>query len=749
MESGIDPGQDYYTQDYYNYDHGYDLPQYGSRRKLISPTGMYDEYGEVIMEDDGSYYYSPHESEGEVVRQGRRLDPPPAKSPPRRPLRLAFGDQPSRLGKHLPGPAEGITHPYSSKAEATLKAPIQLSQMFDKRSSPAPAPFHLPWKNNKIFPIVVPEEKARSTDDPKPNRMQHSNSVDNGMVIDGSYFQTKEAMPSAKTRLGKVLSQMNIFKTLQTQKNTLSSISGTVDHGSNGNASISWVLNESERESQRIPGDIVESERERGRKREDIIQQSYTGSAMSFTPHHPYRLQEGAHMSSLDSDDDQDQSPFDSDRESQIKTPLDDTEIESRTESDSDQDTEIETESDTERTSEMEIESESGQEAAKESSSEEGSSGKESVKSKERGTASSVRSSQSRHSNTTSESINFKAGFPSSGTQRSATYRQQSSRSSREPATTFIHPKALEETILKEDEDDKEGKGQLKEGDSEGQNKDPKSSMSKSSHSPESRRDSSFHSMSSFSMTSSSVARALEIDKLSPIDENEEGELTPERGGSPGDSSSSSDGARILKVDGEDEDSNSDAYGRKKRIKLIVDREYETSSTGEESAPESHRNRLSNVNSHSNINGSIYLAQNGSIIRTRRVAHTNNIKLNSPVRLGKHFKKLDKLAVTHEERIPLNSPIITGASAGEQNLTTRPSSGSLASSTTGPESIASKSNVVNGGGEITQNVDEQESTVDNQEVRDPLGSHSDRTQSDEEELWMGPWNNLHIPMTKL
>ncbi|XP_058650149.1 protocadherin-15b isoform X1 [Onychostoma macrolepis] len=190
-------------------------------------------------------------------------------------------------------------------------------------------------------------------------------------------------------------------------------------------------------------------------------------------------------------------------------------------------------------------------------------------------------------------------------------------------------------------------------------------------------------------------------------------------------------------------------YGRKKRIKLIVDREYETSSTGEESAPESHRNRLSNVNSHSNINGSIYLAQNGSIIRTRRVAHTNNIKLNSPIRLGKHFKKLDKLAVTHEERIPLNSPVITGASVGGQNLTTRPSSGSLASSTTGPESIASKLNVAKGGDERTQNGDEQESTVDNQELMDPLGSHSDRTQSDEEELWMGPWNNLHIPMTKL
>ncbi|TRY94259.1 hypothetical protein DNTS_025328 [Danionella cerebrum] len=67
MESGIDPGQDYYAQDYYNYDHGYDLPQYGSRRKLISPSGMYDEYGEVIMEDDGSYFYSPQESDGEVM----------------------------------------------------------------------------------------------------------------------------------------------------------------------------------------------------------------------------------------------------------------------------------------------------------------------------------------------------------------------------------------------------------------------------------------------------------------------------------------------------------------------------------------------------------------------------------------------------------------------------------------------------------------------------------------------------------
>uniref|UniRef100_A0A8C8LLM3 Protocadherin-related 15b n=1 Tax=Oncorhynchus tshawytscha TaxID=74940 RepID=A0A8C8LLM3_ONCTS len=189
-------------------------------------------------------------------------------------------------------------------------------------------------------------------------------------------------------------------------------------------------------------------------------------------------------------------------------------------------------------------------------------------------------------------------------------------------------------------------------------------------------------------------------------------------------------------------------YGRKKRIKLVVDREYETSSTGEDSAPEPQRNRLSNLTNHSNINGSVYLAQNGSVIRTRRCVHSNNIKVNSPVRLGKHFKKLDKLAVTHEERLPLNSPVATTSSV-DKTLNTQPSSGSLASSTSGPESIASKSNITKARSERSRNAEEQESPVDNEDVREPLESQSDRTQSDEEELWMGPWNNLHIPMTKL
>lgn len=45
----------------------YELPQYGSRRRLLSPSGMYDEYGEVVVENDGGYYYSPHGSTAEEV----------------------------------------------------------------------------------------------------------------------------------------------------------------------------------------------------------------------------------------------------------------------------------------------------------------------------------------------------------------------------------------------------------------------------------------------------------------------------------------------------------------------------------------------------------------------------------------------------------------------------------------------------------------------------------------------------------
>ncbi|XP_044193694.1 protocadherin-15-like isoform X1 [Thunnus albacares] len=262
------------------------------------------------------------------------------------------------------------------------------------------------------------------------------------------------------------------------------------------------------------------------------------------------------------------------------------------------------------------------------------------------------------------------------------------------------------------------------------------------------------------------------------------------------------------------QESDGEHGSKKRRIKLVVDREYETSSTGEDSMPETQRSRLpSTLNSHANVNGSIYVAQNGSIIRTRRSmtatgpTHTltttnNNLKLNSPVfstRLAKHFKKLDKMAATLEERMPLNNPrtadggcntlrtfqssgtatsatVTSSFSNTDNNKTlnvfnTRQSSvslGSTSTSNTGPESAASKSNLLKaaqGGTEQPQSTEERdelkegerESKVDGSNddiddglvMREPLECPSDRTQSDEEELWMGPWNSLHIPMTKL
>lgn len=206
--------------------------------------------------------------------------------------------------------------------------------------------------------------------------------------------------------------------------------------------------------------------------------------------------------------------------------------------------------------------------------------------------------------------------------------------------------------------------------------------------------------------------------------------------------------------------------GKIKRIKLVVDQGNETSApSGEEGGGGGEAQRSRATNSH--INGSIYLAQNGTIVRTRRMPHPNNLKGGSPCRLSKHFKKLDKLGVTHEEPTPIS---IEGC-AEEAELGSSPrlaadvilnarhpssnSSGSL-----GPADVrgfGSKNSIAkvsmerinSGGGGVCAN-EERETCVDNhRDSRETLESHSEHTLSEEDELWMGPWNSLHIPMTKL
>ncbi|KAK2501647.1 hypothetical protein MC885_015823 [Smutsia gigantea] len=190
-----------------------------------------------------------------------------------------------------------------------------------------------------------------------------------------------------------------------------------------------------------------------------------------------------------------------------------------------------------------------------------------------------------------------------------------------------------------------------------------------------------------------------------------------------------------------EEEYEEEEWARKRMIKLVVDGDHGTSSAGEDSVPECPRNRLHNTNIHSNINGNIYIAQNGSVVRTRRACLTDNLKIASPMQLGRHFKKVDKLAVTHEENVPLNT--LSKGPFSTEKMNTGPTLVTFAPCPVGTERTAAKPL-----GNRLKSTVEQESTVDRKNIK-ALEFHSDHMQSDEEELWMGPWNNLHIPMTKL
>ncbi|KAL1771901.1 protocadherin-15 isoform X2 [Sigmodon hispidus] len=177
-------------------------------------------------------------------------------------------------------------------------------------------------------------------------------------------------------------------------------------------------------------------------------------------------------------------------------------------------------------------------------------------------------------------------------------------------------------------------------------------------------------------------------------------------------------------------------------IKLVVDREYESSSAGEDSGPECQRSCPHKPGGHCNVNSNIYIAQNGSVVRTRRACPTDNLKVPSPMQVGRHLKKSDKLAVTHEENVPLNT-LFKGSFSTEKVKRT-PTLVTFA-----PFPVVAEHSAGKPSGTKQKNKAEQESMVDSRLSRESMEFHGNNTPSDEEELWMGPWNSLHIPMTKL
>ncbi|XP_031416817.1 protocadherin-15b isoform X2 [Clupea harengus] len=511
MESGIDPGQDYYTQDYYNYEHGYDLPQYGSRRKLISPTGMYDEYGEVVLDDDGSYYYSPQDSEGEVARRGRRPGLQGRAQHRRPPPRLAFGDQP--LGspeQNLSEPPEGSTEPrpHSSNASRKFKAVVNLSKLLaTSKSLSLPTLYQTPWKKTKIFPLAPHDTNGVGSGGSGENgnfpimaRARRSDSVDSGMVIDGSYFQTKEVRPSAKARLGKILSRISVATKLQTRLQpqgrhdrsggrSVSSVSGgvgevTSGHSKGRDSDVSLRVGDSERD---------ESSPESRSGSGGAIPQT---TSLSDTSSGASSVGDGQEMSDEDSDEDGvSRSTEESDVESSSETKS------RRSKSDEESETETEGETDTEKESDTDeaSDSETGSAGSQGSDSAEGSrrqrNSDEEGSSPTEGTAESSVSSSIRSSVTGSghtSSAGLSKGSAASSKQSSKTSSTSSDRS-RSDSAHSSSSRSGRSTLSQQSEEEEQ------EEDSE----DPTGNS-----------------------TSSSKTNSSTRDSLSPIAEDNEGETT-------------------------------------------------------------------------------------------------------------------------------------------------------------------------------------------------------------------------------
>ncbi|KAG7462931.1 hypothetical protein MATL_G00189960 [Megalops atlanticus] len=357
MESGIDPGQEYYTQDYYNYDQGYDLPQYGSRRRLISP--MYDEYGEVIMEDDG-YYYSPRGSE--VRGRGRGRRPMRGRGPPKR---VGFRDQPPDDEIEEAEPVEAPADTGESKAAKRLKSVMKLSKLLaGSKAADQPADGAAqqtsPWKKAKIFPMMFKGKKdkdyAKLTSARRVGSQESLTGGPSTSAADGG----APAPSSAKKRLSKVLKRINISKKLQERRKSQSSVSRSSAAESEKEESASQAASESEKEEKRskvsisVTGESEQeasgSEAESGsRKKEASGDESSEKSSVAASTEDKDYLKvdldrDDANESTVDSDEEQEEPQEESDEESKSK-------------SEKEEESEAEKESGTEKESESEKES--------------------------------------------------------------------------------------------------------------------------------------------------------------------------------------------------------------------------------------------------------------------------------------------------------------------------------------------------------------------------------------------------------
>ncbi|XP_039926866.1 protocadherin-15 isoform X4 [Hirundo rustica] len=731
MESGIDPGQEYYGQDYYSYEHGYELPQYGSRRRLLSPSGMYDEYGEVVVESDGGYYYSPH---GPAAEEGMS----PVRGPPSRGISQAAGPQmegrPVGVGMDLSrGPGRGFR---SSQGKRRLKAVMHLSRVAVSAHKPVgrAESARSRWKKAKIFPMILQKVKGRKDSSYAKLLSARQVDADKPMMIRGSYFQKSTDDRPSMRKLNHVLKRISVSRKFQ---EGLGKDLARGEEGSERDEAKSGVSISITAESEQEDSDYEKRRRKRRRRTSDESSEKSSSSSSESEDKDYLKI-------TLDQDE-ATESTVDSDEEAgDLGDSDEDSESSSSSESEEDSSEEDDEEEDSESDEDGSLSKSS---STRSSYSRSGTSASSSRRSTEMSSVKS-RASSSHGKRSSQKSVSSTA----SGSDRDTSYRKTSGSSYK--SKTSSASVEIEDTIEEVSEEEEEEEA---EETADNSNKAAsKTANTKAAAAGEGKGGQSAAPGEDSEEESEEEADPEDSDREDTASKNEssclDSEISATSKGTTGTKSSGGATSGKTATSPETETQSSDTnrkgmktrkkWAKKKRIKLVVDPEYETSSTGEESAPDpGQRNRLSNPSFQPNGSSNIYVAQNGSVVRTRRACLGNNLKVTSPVRLGKQFKKLDKLAVTHEESVPLNT-LSKGPSLSDK-MNSRPCSVSF-SSTIGAENVVTKA-----GAAKLKSTDEQESVVDHEEVKEPLESHSEHTQSDEEELWMGPWNNLHIPMTKL
>lgn len=257
------------------------------------------------------------------------------------------------LNQPFPGgvaPSFPSSNPANNHVKKTM---MKINKLLAAGKTPGPhVHFHKSWRKNQIFPMRA---KLQNVEPTKPT--QGSDSSDNGMVIDGNFFQSKEERSIEERVLAKQHRTHNNISQSRSLKNP--------DRSTDGKMSL-FVSSDLKREPYGFVSNSLQSE-SKGNK--VALLNPYLDTSAVSSQYLNSNRQNVAHMTNFDSDKEQETSD-ESTSESSSETEQDDSGSESKTLTEQDSETESHPESETESDSEEESEDEGEKEAESEGGSE-------------------------------------------------------------------------------------------------------------------------------------------------------------------------------------------------------------------------------------------------------------------------------------------------------------------------------------------------------------------------------------------